>query len=159
MSHAMEEKNPLSLREALVADHRRLDELFERLLDEVHLGDTALADATWTELERDLSGHLEAEERWILPALERAAPGLTAAIRADHAVIRRDLAELGVELELHTLREETAARFIAFLRAHARGEEEVLYRFADRALAQGPRASILERLHPLRRREEVSSAP
>jgi hemerythrin superfamily protein len=154
----MEKQNPLRLRDALLADHRRLDALFEKLLEQVHLGDTALADATWTELERGLLGHLEAEEQWILPGLDSSAPAVTAAIRADHEAIRRDLAELGIELEIHTLREETAARFIAFLRAHAAGEEEVLYRIVDRTLAQGPRASVLERLR-LRRREEVSSAP
>jgi hemerythrin-like domain-containing protein len=140
------QKAPVDLYEALRADHRRLDELFDRLLDQVHVNDTALADATWSELERGLAGHLEAEEKWIFPAIERALPDETRALRAEHAAIREELAELGVELEIHALREETAERFIATIRAHGAREDDLLYRWADKELAEGPRASVLERL-------------
>jgi len=140
------QKAPVDLYEALRADHRRLDELFDRLLDQVHVNDTALADATWAELERGLAGHLDAEEKWIFPAIEPTHPDETRALRAEHAAIRERLAELGLELEIHALREETAERFIETIRAHGAREDALLYRWADQVLAEGPKASVLERL-------------
>jgi hypothetical protein len=73
----------------------------------------------------------------MLPALARDQPEAAAALRRDHETIRAGLAELGVELEIHVLREETVQRFVGALRAHAAREDELLYGWADDALASG----------------------
>lgn len=153
------EKSPLKLYETLRGDHRRLDELFERLLNHVHVGDTALADATWTEFERGLTAHLSAEEKWLLTALERVLPAETAALRAEHEIVRAGLTEMGIELEIHTLREDTVERFIQFLRAHAAREDELLYQWADEMLAEEPRTSVIERLALAGARRHAESPP
>ncbi len=135
--------------QTLCDDHRRLDALYEAWLDGVHVGD-AEAEAAWTELDRGLAAHLEAEETYLLPLFDGFDPEEAAAIRANHAKIRALAAELGVLLDLHAVREAKAAELVAFLRAHAAREEAKLYPWATRALPEAPRRSLLERLRDLR---------
>src|SRR4029079_5605875 len=111
----------------LLRDHQRLEELMDGLLEDVHRGDWSVCQTTWTRFERQLIQHLEAEETFLLPTFEREYPDETTALRAQHANIRRLLADMGVRVELHTLREEHVRRFIESLQAHAAREEELLY--------------------------------
>jgi hemerythrin superfamily protein len=140
------EENESTLYDALHRDHQRLDALFEELLNHVHVNDAQLIDATWTRFERGLLAHLEAEEQHMLPALEREDPAVAARVREEHAQIRAALAELGVGVEIHIVREEMVERFVQLLRAHGKREEETVYRWADRALDNTPKQSILDRL-------------
>ncbi|APR86870.1 hypothetical protein A7982_12219 [Minicystis rosea] len=138
----------LSLREALANDHRRLDQLFEELLNRVHVGDTALADATWTAFEQGLTRHMDAEEKDMISIFERMAPHEAGLLLAEHAKVRSLLAELGVMLEIHALREAKVEELVSFLRAHAAREDAALYQWADRELPEPPKQSVLERLRP-----------
>jgi hypothetical protein len=62
---------------------------------------------------------------------ERQYPEETAVLREEHASIRRLLADLGIQLELHALREQNARYFVESLRGHAAREELLLYRWAN----------------------------
>jgi hypothetical protein len=115
----------------LLSDHQRLDELFARLLDDVHCGDWTVCQATWSRFERELLQPLEAEETFLLPMFEREYPEETTVLRADHTSIRRLLADLGIQVELHALREQNARYFVESLRGHAAREELLLYRWAN----------------------------
>ena len=66
----------------------------------------------------------------------------------EHARIRQLLGELGVGVDLHLVRLELAREFIDFLRAHARREEALLYRWAASDLNAAARAAVAQRLHP-----------
>ena len=55
----------------LLADHQHLDELFQRLLDDVHAGDWATCQTTWSRFEKQLLEHLQTEEAFLLPTFER----------------------------------------------------------------------------------------
>ena len=114
----------------LLADHQRLDELFERLLDDVHRGDWTACQGTWSRFERELLAHLEAEEIFLLPTFQREYPHETEGLREEHLNIRLLLADLGVKLELHALREQQARHLVELLQAHAAREEALLYRWA-----------------------------
>jgi len=114
----------------LLRDHQRMDELMERLLDDIHRGEWSVCQSTWSTFERQLLQHFEAEETFLLPALDAESPEETAALRTEHANVRRLLADMGVRIELHTLREEHVRRFIEMLKAHAAREEALLYRQA-----------------------------
>jgi len=137
----------MNLCATLCSDHQRLDGVFEALLNRVHVNDTQAAQATWTEFDRGLTAHIEAEEASLLPLFEQCDPGEAAVIRGEHAKIKSLLAELGVLLDLHALREDKVAEFVSFLRAHAAREERVLYQWAERELPEAPRTSLLQRLH------------
>jgi hypothetical protein len=115
----------------LLSDHQRLDELFARLLDDVHCGDWNVCQATWSRFERELLEHLETEETLLLPKFEGEYPKETALLRDEHASIRRLLADMGIQVELHALREQAARHFIESLRGHAAREELLLYRWTN----------------------------
>jgi hemerythrin len=139
----------MDLYTALLAEHRSLDGLLEELLNHTHVGDTAAMDATWSKLDRSLSAHLETEERWMLPIFERGAPEEAAAVWADHEKIRALLAEIGVGIELHVVREETIEALARFLRAHAAREEASLYRWAKEGMEEPARHRILAQIASL----------
>jgi hypothetical protein len=73
---------------------------------------------------------MEAEERLLLPLLEASDPAAVARIRLEHARIRDSLTELGVAVELHTVRESHIRELIELLTAHAKHEDAALYRVA-----------------------------
>jgi hypothetical protein len=62
---------------------------------------------------------------------EREYPEETAGLREEHVRIRRLLADLGIQVELHALREQPARHFVESLRGHAGREELLLYRWAQ----------------------------
>jgi hemerythrin superfamily protein len=114
----------------LLSDHQRLDALFVRLLDDVHCGDWTVCQGTWSRFERQLLQHLETEETFLLPIFGHEYPEETAELRNEHANIRCLLADMGVRLELHSVREQHVQRFIESLQGHAAREEALLYRWA-----------------------------
>jgi hemerythrin-like domain-containing protein len=134
------------LQGALSADHRRLDALFEELLNRVHVDDREAIQTAWNEFEVGLLAHMEVEEHCMIPLLERETPTEAVEILAEHAQIRKMLAEIGVGLQIHIVREETVERFVAFLRNHAAREDAMFYRWAEVSFDEVWKDSILERL-------------
>ena len=141
----------ITIRSAFQQDHRRLDALFEDLLNCMHVNDVAAARESWTAFDAGLAGHLEAEESFMIPVFQRHDPVEAAAILAEHAKIRSLLAQLGMMLDIHALREDTVTELVNFLRAHAAREEAALYRWADTDLPEAPKISLVERLDEARR--------
>jgi hemerythrin superfamily protein len=147
-SHAMRPTTATtksSLAEQLLSDHRELDTLFDALLLDIQGGDPPRCQATWARFELALLNHIDAEEIYLLPSFDRVDPLEAAGIRQEHATLRRLLAEMGVRLELHAVKEENVRRLIDTLRKHARREEVVLYRWADQ-LAPELTSSLAARL-------------
>lgn len=134
------------VRHQLLADHRSLESVFEQLLAAFAADDRERIQALWTTFESTLSRHLAAEEKFLVPVLARTNPRQARAILAEHRQIRARMLELGTALDLHLVRLETARAFIDELRAHARHEDEVLYRLADDDLDEQERASLLAAL-------------
>ena len=120
-----------TLGQRLTQEHRSLEALYDLVANRVHCGDTALLDASWTELETRLRAHLAYEEQHLFARFEQVDRVETARLRDEHAAVRRALAEIGVAIELHTVREETIEAFIAMLRAHGAREEALLYPWAS----------------------------
>ncbi len=134
-------------------DHSELEDLFAGLLDAFEANDREGVAQLWTEFDDRLAQHLDAEERFIIPYLFASRPRDARAILEEHRHIRSRLVELGCGVDLHTLRLEAARGFIDELRAHARHEEDVLYRWADEHLPAAEQAQLVARLTaPLRRR-------
>jgi Hemerythrin HHE cation binding domain len=121
---------PQSIGERLLADHQHLDTLFSQLLADMHAGEWRICQRTWSRFERELLDHMAAEEALVLPSFERVNPSETVGLREDHATIRSLLADLGVRLELHAVKEEHVRHLIESLRSHAAREDALLYRWA-----------------------------
>ncbi|HEX2685563.1 MAG TPA: hemerythrin domain-containing protein [Kofleriaceae bacterium] len=117
----------------MTESHERLDRLFGRLLDALESNAPDVREL-WTELDHGLLAHMEAEERFVLPAFARFDHEEAIALLREHGGIREQLLELGVAVDLHCIRFEQSREFIQRLRAHAAREDKLLYRWADSRL-------------------------
>lgn len=135
-----------SIRQAFLDQHRHLARAFSELRNASEGADAPTLRASWLELERTLLAHLEAEEQDLLPVLEVRHPAECGRIREEHVQIRASLEELGLQVELHAIRDDILQAFVDRLEAHARGEETGLYAFADAELEQGRREAAIRRV-------------
>jgi len=127
------------LKQRLLADHAELEQQLKALARAVEANDAArdLRDC-WTGFETSLRDHMDTEERTVFPVVAPAHRPEVEALRAEHRVIRDALAELGLAVELHTLRKAAVDKLIVFLNQHATRENLSLYEWLERA--SGPRA-------------------
>jgi hypothetical protein len=114
----------------LHGSHRHLERAGTKLVDAIVVNDREEMLVQWRLLETQLLAHMEAEERYVLPAFAKADREEAIALLREHGKLREKLLELGVALELHTLRLHMVENFIAQLRAHATREEQLLYAWA-----------------------------
>jgi hemerythrin-like domain-containing protein len=155
-----------SLRALLARDHEQLDRLFEELLNALRGDAREEALRLWSQFEEGLARHMEFEEKSILPALQKLEPKEAQDLLDEHAKIRARLAELGVGVDLHLIRPEIVSEFIEQLRRHARREDALCYRWAERHLGESERdrlagaleaaQAVRQRLSELRRRAKSS---
>jgi hemerythrin superfamily protein len=136
----------LTLRDRMADDHQRIQALFERLIELLSDGDWDAANNFFTDFERRMLSHIDGEERYMLPHLQRDDPFEAAAVLEEHRRIREHISDLGVQLELHSVRQDHAQKLFDLHRAHAAREERVLYRWADGTLPAESTRSILERI-------------
>lgn len=120
--------NPIAAR--LTKDHQELDALLRRLAEDTSAPVPGALETTWGLFEGRLIRHMEAEERFLLPLLEASDAAEVARIRREHVQIRDALTELGIAVELHTAREPQIQQLAQLLDAHAKHENDALYRLA-----------------------------
>ncbi len=126
--------NPLHTR--LAKDHEEIHALLECLAQDVDAPPCGALASTWAALEGRLLRHMDAEEQYLLPLLEASHRKEVERTRAEHAHIRDLVAELGVAIELHTVRRPAITQLIDLLKRHAAYEDAALYDLA------GERASV-----------------
>ncbi|HEY4243212.1 MAG TPA: hemerythrin domain-containing protein [Kofleriaceae bacterium] len=120
--------------------HDHLRTLLARLLAAMEAGARADVLGLWTQLDHDLLSHMEAEERFILPAFAHVDMTEARDLVREHGLIREELLELGVAVELHCVRCESGDAFADLLVRHAAREEQLMYRWADQRLS--PQAAL-----------------
>jgi len=135
---------PTTVRDRLLADHARLERALEALENAAEGAQEDELIRVWQSFESGLRAHLDAEETHILPLVEDVTARAT--VEADHAAIRESLDQLGLQVELHAVREEQVDAFLAQLRAHKEREETGLYADAEDKLAEPDRQTLLDRL-------------
>jgi hemerythrin-like domain-containing protein len=138
-----EPKNP---RVILLEDHRRIDGLFDRLVAAVRSGDREATERAFKRSEEAILRHLDVEEMFVFPALREGHAKEIDRLRRDHDEIRKQLGELGLALELHTIRADAVESFAAMLREHAEREESLAYVQAGHTLSIGVARSIAARI-------------
>jgi hypothetical protein len=111
-------------------DHALLTVLAEALIQTIAEGDREDCAQAITTLQQRLAEHLDGEERELLPSYARDDPEDAARILDEHAAIRKILASLDVENDLHLVRAEALRSFLVALRAHSARENAGLYRLA-----------------------------
>jgi hypothetical protein len=113
-------------------EHAVLDARFDDLSTRARVGDWSDVDDVWDDFADDLEAHLAYEEHDLFPLLGEQAPALVERLVAQHETIRRRLAELGVEIQLHTVRARSFEQFVETLREHAQLESDKLYPWLER---------------------------
>lgn len=132
----------------LLSDHFALEELLGKLNSALEANDNAAELCSlWTRFEQNLRDHLDTEERCLFPLVASAHRSEVEALRAEHRHIRGALAELGIKVDLHTLRKASIDELIDYLRQHAVREEHSLYTWVDQdpAAHRGLRAMFERR--------------
>jgi hemerythrin superfamily protein len=124
-------------------DHAELIELIRKLVAAFEANARDDMASSWTELEVRLTAHLDAEEKHLFPLLAEREPEYVRVLLAEHARFRRELLDLGVRVDLHTIRMEATNEFIDLLGDHARREDELLYRWADEHATATQRDAVL----------------
>ncbi|MCA9595341.1 MAG: hemerythrin domain-containing protein [Myxococcales bacterium] len=121
----------MTVRERMLHDHEQLERSFKELESVVEGANAPTLVERWTAFERRVKAHFDAEERHLLPRLEDAHPNEVAELRREHEDILTRVADLGVRVDLHTLRQDAATDLLQRLRDHAKREDDALYRWAD----------------------------
>jgi hypothetical protein len=127
----------------LLAEHH--DEL-ERLCREIEVGihadDPRDLVQRYRAFEKAVTDHLAAEEEEILAAYGDYDQRDAFSIRGEHAALRGQLAETGVEVELHAVRAATLRKLLDALRAHSLHEERGMYPWAQAYLPLSSRKRL-----------------
>jgi hypothetical protein len=149
---------PLAPVRLLAAHHDDVAHMCERLLA------ATLADCprdlvdSWRTFERTALEHMHIEEQLIVPGYAVLAPADARLITAEHHHLRRLLNTLGLEVELHQIRETTVRSLLAGLHAHAAGEERGMYPWAAAHLPGPVQGAVATRLLRMQDRETPSAA-
>jgi len=136
--------NPVASR--LTKDHEEIDALLRRLTQDAGAPLAGALETTWEEFETKLLRHMDTEEQFLLPLIDASDQAEVARIRCEHAIIRNRLTELGVAIELHSIREPSITELGALLQAHAKHENAALYRLAGDKASSAVEHSIAELL-------------
>lgn len=120
----------VSLYRYMIHSHQDLERSYCQLLEAMAV-DAPEVRQIWNQLERGLLAHIEAEERFMLPAFARIDRQEAVALLREHALLRELLLELGVAVDLHLLRYDRSAELVEALRSHARREDKLLYQWAS----------------------------
>jgi hypothetical protein len=137
------------MRDRFVADHMELEALFTCLLARLGAGDREGIGRLWSEFEGRLTRHLEVEEKFMIPYLFASSPREARVLLEEHRHIRSRLVELGPGADRLLAAVEAARGFLGEFRAHARHEEDVLYRWVDEHMATREPTALLDALTAL----------
>jgi len=130
----------------MMHSHEHLRDQVTRLLAAMQANARADVTTLWNDLEHELLNHMEAEERFVLPGFARVDHGEATALLRDHGLIRENLLELGIALDLHCIRYERSQQFVDLLLRHAAREERLLYRWAEEHLSPGAAQALKARV-------------
>lgn len=146
----------------LSEEHERLERWFVELTERAASGEPRECDAVWDDFARQLESHLSFEEQAVFPVYERQGPlaaALVRGLRKEHDAIRKQLDQLGVDLQLHLTRAETIGRFLTLLRVHARRERQTLYPWMAASAGRSASDSVAVPAHSQQQRQRHPEAP
>ncbi|HEU4726392.1 MAG TPA: hemerythrin domain-containing protein [Kofleriaceae bacterium] len=132
-----------SVEDVLGAHHREIEaECFE-IMSAGFADEPRDLTLRWAKVERELLEHMAAEEQLAFPDYQREDPENAQDLRDEHAVLREHALEIGIAIQLHTIRCEQLQQFVDELRAHAAHEERSLYRWAQAHLDPDRRHALI----------------
>ncbi|MFT3698624.1 MAG: hemerythrin domain-containing protein [Kofleriaceae bacterium] len=118
----------------MVRSHTYLRELLAQVIAAMEANERTNVDELWTKLDHGLLTHMEAEERFVLPVFAHVDPSEARELLREHGLLREELLELGIAVDLHCVRCDRSRDFADILMRHAAREEALLYRWAEQHL-------------------------
>lgn len=120
---------------SLRLEHEEIDAALERVLQAFATDDRDVARTAFREFDARFTEHLAMEEDLLLPEFSEVDPAEAAQIAAEHRAIRSKIDELAIGTDLHVTRIPAVKQLAETIRAHARREDALLYKWADRRAA------------------------
>ncbi|HEX9295516.1 MAG TPA: hemerythrin domain-containing protein [Polyangiaceae bacterium] len=139
---------------ALTFDHARIETCGRHALSLLHCSEQDECRASWFIFRKHLFAHLDAEEKWILPAFDAARPEACAAVRSGHAEIKRAMATVSASLASGTADEHAMREVLDLLISQCQLEERELYPWSETAIDPTHSRAVLEQLEPVNREED-----
>jgi hypothetical protein len=131
---------------ALTFHHARLEASGRHVLSTLHLEGPNGARTSFAKFRRELDGHLEAEERWVLPAYGRIRPQAKEVICREHEQIRAMADRFARSLDQPPVDEVALHQLLELLNLHCRREEPELYRWAETAIGERESRAVIEKI-------------
>jgi hemerythrin superfamily protein len=119
-----------TLADRLRASHTDLEKIARDVAASIRDDDRDVMRDDFAVLERSLLDHMSWEEMYVLPAYDKREPEIAAKIRAEHADFRAQLGEIGLAIDLHSVRADHFDELAARLKTHA-DREEAMYSTLD----------------------------
>jgi Hemerythrin HHE cation binding domain len=138
--------NTSGLCAALSFHHARLETCGRHVLSMLQAHGSSGARASFGSFQRQVIGHLEAEETWLLPAFARARPQACETIRAEHARIRGALDALARSFDANAADHRALHDLLERLLEHGRREEGDLYRWAETAISESDSRAVIQKI-------------
>lgn len=120
--------------EHLRQDHLAFRDQFADICGRARSGDWRDLDDAWGGFAENVRDHLAFEERELFGAYaerDEDSRVLVDRLRAEHDEIRRGLDEIGIEIQLKSIRVRTIDAFVAAMQRHAAIENAHLYPWAE----------------------------
>jgi len=140
---AHEQDEAATVRDAMLADHHRINAMLTRVVVALEALDLERAAHEWADFGNALAAHVDAEDRYLISPLSVARPRDARALLHEHRHIRARARELEGAINKGALRPEILRGFIDELSAHVRRETTVLYDWADDELDASDRDAVL----------------
>ena len=121
----------------LRGDHDAFEKRFDELCQTAREGDWEDVDAVWGPFEKDFREHMDFEERELFARFAvtgKDPAGVVKTLKEQHAEIREQLAQIGVEIQLHAIRADTIDAFVKSIRMHNTVESAHFYPWVDEQL-------------------------
>jgi hypothetical protein len=133
----------LPVDDVLGTHHREMEAVCLEIVRAMFAGDSRDLAMRWRHVERELLDHMAAEERLLFPAYQGVNRENAQDLRVEHAGLRARALEIGIGIQLRTIRCEQLQRFVEALHTHAHHEVAMLYRWAQGNLDADHRNTLL----------------
>jgi hypothetical protein len=145
---------------AMTFHHARLETSGRHVLSTLHLEGRAAAQRSFDAFRRELEAHLEAEERWVLPAFARVEPNASEDILTEHGQIREAAGAAERSFDDRTdgpgkaPDERPMHELLELLCEHCRREESNLYRWSETAIGEPESRAVLQKIEAAERGDD-----
>jgi hemerythrin superfamily protein len=145
---------------ALRFDHERLLSNTRHVCSSLECGESGTLGISWSHLCQEMRAHMEAEEQFLLPSVERTAPEVSEGVRRDHAHLRDLMDRITAALaEGNPSATKLLQELVAAEARHAAAEEKTLYPWSEYGVGEAESKGALRHIEEAgvdRRHQELS---